>query len=73
MPARDARTCERDVYRHGAILLIVREQWFYSLAISTTWKLMSRTENRWTVREKYHPGQNDYRYRSEIKSKTIGL
>ena len=34
--------------------------------------------NWWRKKEKeelrlYHAGQNDYRYRSEIKSKTIGL
>ena len=27
-------------------------------------------EGKYTI---YHAGQNDYRYRSEIKSKTIGL
>ena len=29
--------------------------------------------NSWKFSQLYHAGQNDYRYRSEIKSKTIGL
>ena len=45
--------CERVVYRHGAILFIVREcSGFIPRNFSTTWMLMSRTENRQTEREK---------------------
>ena len=46
-------TCEGVVHRHGAIPLIVREcSGFYFSAVTNTWKSVSRTENRYTEREK---------------------
>ena len=46
-------TCEGIVYRHGAILLIVREcSGFYPSAVPTLWKLVCMTENTKTMKEK---------------------